>query len=186
MIQDLIPPLLRDQLGWLRNCLIPALLSDQLGWSRNCLLFLAAAPVGALQTSSGHRETSQSNVTSYSNNILQLDYQGEPYCQTWYPYLDRNTGLLKARVCRSSHPAFISTVLPLFFVFERELLCICSSRQHFVLFCKSLLCIHAFFSQAQSAGLKQQEVVASVCFAHALLALGSCWPHAGLKMLTVL
>ena len=65
-------------------------------------VILAAAPVGALQTSSGHRENYSSNVTSFSNNILHLDYQGETYCQTWYPYIDRNTGLLKARVSNSS------------------------------------------------------------------------------------
>ena len=85
---------------------MPLPLSDPFGRSCDCFLFLDAAPMGAVQTSSGHRETSQSNVTSYSNNILNLDYQGETYCQTWYPYLDRNTGLVKARVRRSSHATF--------------------------------------------------------------------------------
>ncbi|KAL3136294.1 hypothetical protein ABBQ32_007299 [Trebouxia sp. C0010 RCD-2024] len=60
-------------------------------------IILTPAEGGALSTTVGHRETSQSNVTGYSNNIMNLDYQGSPYCQTWYPYRDRNTGQMKAR-----------------------------------------------------------------------------------------
>ena len=46
----------------------------------------------------GHRESSASNLTAYANNVMRLDAAGSAYCQTWYPYLDRNTGQLKARV----------------------------------------------------------------------------------------
>ena len=58
----------------------------------------AGATENHFQIGVGHRESFTSNITSYADNILRLSYEGDEYCQTWYPYLDRNTGQLKARV----------------------------------------------------------------------------------------
>ena len=60
----------------------------------------SAVPDQHYQIVIGHRESYSSNITNYSDNVLSLDYQGEAYNQTFYTYLDRNTGLVKARVSR--------------------------------------------------------------------------------------